>query len=291
MGGAGGDLFAGALRNGSSHDGPCDAAADCKKASGFAAVEVGTPGHGYADVVRASRYAWASAGYCGRKTVAITKVHRTNVRHPRKDSGGPWHAFMLGAAFPGAIPVQHVTWPRDLYDNTRQGEYPMKPNGGEAMCCPACVAAGHPSGSSFESLVSPWRAFRQPAMDWLQCSLWHQTGLALRHCGSDGSSGGGGGGGSDRKDLASDEAPGASPTTLSVLVVSRKGFKRAFGSDAELASLVEGEPSLGAKGGWAGAPGVRAVSLETKSAQEQCVEVSGGSRVFFFFNKADSVSR
>ena len=107
----------------------CSTPVPCETKPYFLAVEVGTPGHAFNDLIRSSRYGRASAS--PNCSTNMTRVVRTTPR--ARDPSSDWHAYFLEAVFPDAR-IVHKPLPRNLVGDIH---YPKM---AEALeCCQVCL--------------------------------------------------------------------------------------------------------------------------------------------------------
>jgi hypothetical protein len=206
----------------------------------FVAMEVGTPGHGYVDILRASRYARASRSPQCPDT-QILRLRRANVRLSNVDPGGPWHQFFLEQAFPGVPSFKQKLTPEEMRRKSQPKRLATLAPGN---CCPVCDR-DNPAAEA------PWFGFSKVALDGLRCAMWKRLELP-----SIATLGGFGG-----------EAASTSP--VRVLLVLRRSAKRAWADDEALEASVRASPALAAAAQGA-KPVVTSVDLEGLSPEEQC---------------------
>lgn len=125
----------------------------------FFKVDIGVPGHGYCDIIRAAPYARASSdSRCSENY--IKQVIRTQNKR-----GHDWHSFFLRQAFPEAKLKMDF---RYIQAMPEPPHYPKAPKQG--ACCATCVDP--PDRSS-----PPFTGFSQSAYDHFRCSMWSRLKL------------------------------------------------------------------------------------------------------------------
>jgi len=154
------DLAEGNKKEEEGEVGACSTPLNCAMGNNtFLAVDIGVPGHGYCDIVRAAPYARASTDPSCPK-VSITQVVRTQNKR-----GHNWQAFFLQQAFPGARVRMDG---RYILADPGPPHYPKAPMHG--ACCATCV---EPPDRS----TGPFVGFSQSTWDRFRCTMWAKLGL------------------------------------------------------------------------------------------------------------------
>jgi len=224
-------------------DNECTTPQDCTRGNTtYLAVEVGVPGHGYRDMLRAASYARASrSAACGGGTT-FKNYRRGNVDH--HDRGGAWATFFLKEFLrvPGVNAGFHRTTGAASYAGTPT--YAPIFSGASAkgshVCCPLCAAA---DGSAED----PFIGFSKGSLDWVRCGMWRRLEL--------------------------DGDCGVGEQGVRVLLVLRGGSTRRWGSDRGIEQALRSSPALAHAGGGK-PPSVTAVRLEDLSPEKQCRAVA-----------------
>lgn len=122
-------------------------------------VDIGVPGHGYCDIIRAVPYARASAD------PRCSENHITQVVRTQNKRGNDWHSFFLRQTFPEA----KVRIDRGYVQGTPEApHYPISSKDG--ACCATCV---DPPDRS----TPPFTGYSQSAYDHFRCSMWSRLKL------------------------------------------------------------------------------------------------------------------